>query len=213
MPKDIYEKGNMMKGVKSVLLIILGIALIMIGLRGPILLAAGTMTTASITDVKQYVKSNSSKSTDHNYQVFYSFTDSAGKEASGSYIRYNVYDVMALPDRGERISVRYLSFLSGINVPAETFPLSWADAGCIAAGAALLIGGIGGLRGQKAKASALPQNPVYYSAPPQPQTRPVYQPVPMATAYCAGCGAPLQPDAGFCPNCGKARSIQTIGSR
>ncbi|MDH7490351.1 MAG: DUF3592 domain-containing protein [Anaerolineae bacterium] len=97
------------------LAILAGLALIFLGLRGPILSIAGQPETAVITDVSV------SDREDHEYQVTYQFVVD-GKAYTGAW-NQEALNIATLPNEGARVSIRYLPAWPALNAPArETAP-------------------------------------------------------------------------------------------
>ncbi|MBC7257626.1 MAG: zinc-ribbon domain-containing protein [Chloroflexi bacterium] len=94
-----------------VLAVLAGLALIFLGLRGPILSIFGESATAVITDVSV------SDSEEHEYQITYQFTAN-GQPYAGSW-NQEALNITTLPAEGARISVRYLPAWPGLNAPAR----------------------------------------------------------------------------------------------
>ena len=93
------------------LLIVVGLALVILGLRGPVLGAIGGSASAVITDVSL------ADSEEHEYQVTYRFTVD-GKAFTGSWSQ-EALNVTTLPGEGSTIGVRYLPQWPAMNVPAR----------------------------------------------------------------------------------------------
>jgi len=94
-----------------VLAILVGLALIFFGLRGPILSIAGHPATAVITDVSV------SDSEEHEYQITYQFV-ADGTKYTGSW-NQEALNITTLPNEGARVSIRYLPAWPALNAPAR----------------------------------------------------------------------------------------------
>ncbi len=99
----------------SIPAVILGILLLLFGLRIPILGLFGTSTSAVVTDTRQIVDSTSDKM-DYNYSITYSYTDQNGKDHTSSYQMNKVYNSSSLPGINSTISVKYLPAVPFISV-------------------------------------------------------------------------------------------------
>ncbi len=93
------------------LAILVGLVLIVLGLRGPILSIAGQPETAVITDVSV------SDREDHEYQITYRFV-AGGKAYTGSW-NQEALNVATLPNEGAQVSIRYLPAWPNLNAPAR----------------------------------------------------------------------------------------------
>ena len=113
------------------LLIIVGLALVILGLRGPVLGAIGESATAVITDVSV------SDSEEHEYQVTYRFTVD-GKAYTGSWSQ-EALNITTLPREGATIGVRYLPQWPAMNVPARDAMPSTGNLLLSALGLALIL--------------------------------------------------------------------------
>lgn len=98
-----------------ILAVLAGLALIFLGLRGPLLSIVGQPETAVITDVSV------SDREEHEYQVTYQFVVD-GKAYTGGWTQ-EALNIATLPNEGARVSIRYLPAWPGLNAPArETAP-------------------------------------------------------------------------------------------
>lgn len=103
-------------------LCLVGLILLLAGLRGPLLSVVGESASATVTDVKED-RSRNSKATDHNYVVRYEFRSGRGETATGSYSLARVYDATTLPRRGTGLRVLYLGAWPSLNLSgAEATP-------------------------------------------------------------------------------------------
>lgn len=97
-----------------VLAILAGLALIFLGLRGPILGIVGETDTAVITNA-------SGPDDEDQYQITYQFFV-GGARVTGAYTQETL-NITTLPREGATITVRYLPAWPGLNAPArETAP-------------------------------------------------------------------------------------------
>lgn len=94
-----------------VLAILAGLALLFLGLRGPILGLLGNPTSAVITDVSE------TNSEEHEYQITYRFTV-GGQIYTGSW-NQEALNITTLPGAGDRVSVRYFPAWPVLNAPAR----------------------------------------------------------------------------------------------
>lgn len=99
------------------LLIVVGFALVLIGLIQPAARLFGEATTASIVETEQKIDSSSDKM-DYNYQITYAFSVD-GKRYTGSYQMNKVYNIANLPDMGSWLDIKYLAFMPYINTPVN----------------------------------------------------------------------------------------------
>jgi hypothetical protein len=112
------------------LFVLIGLALIFLGLRGPILGLVGEQATATVTDV--------SEGEDHQYDVAYRFTVN-GSEVRGAWTQ-EALNIATLPREGNTVSVRYLPAWPGMmNVPANQAAPSIANLALAALGLALIL--------------------------------------------------------------------------
>ncbi|NLB45484.1 MAG: zinc ribbon domain-containing protein [Clostridiaceae bacterium] len=123
--------------------IVVGVLLLIMGIRIPLALALGVETTGTVRSVEQRINSNSSK-LDHNYDIHYTFRTRDGKTGSGTTSMNRVYNVTRLPAEGSNIGVTYLPGLPFVNVPSDQKNLGWSTLIFIALGALLLVMGIRG---------------------------------------------------------------------
>lgn len=98
--------------------IIIGLLLLLFGLRLPILGLFGMQTRAIITETRQIVNSTSSKM-DYNYNISYSYTDHNDKMRHSSYQMNRVYNISSLPAINSTISIKYLPVLPYISAPTS----------------------------------------------------------------------------------------------
>jgi hypothetical protein len=97
------------------LLIVVGLAMIILGLQGPILGIVGEPATAVVTDVSV------SDREEHEYQVTYQFV-AGGKTLSGSWTQ-EALNITTLPNEGATVAIRYLPQWPSFNVRrGETTP-------------------------------------------------------------------------------------------
>ena len=97
------------------LLIVVGLAMIILGLQGPILGIVGEPATAVVTDVSV------SDREEHEYQVTYQFVVD-GKTLSGSW-NQEALNITTLPNEGATVAIRYLPQWPSFNVRrGETTP-------------------------------------------------------------------------------------------
>jgi hypothetical protein len=101
----------------SVGVILVGLLLILVGLRGPAALLFGKSATARIDSVRQVVDSTADRM-DYTYRISYSFA-ADGKSQGGSYDLNKVYNVATLPGTGSLLTVKYIPGLAFINTPAS----------------------------------------------------------------------------------------------
>jgi hypothetical protein len=98
--------------------ILVGLLLILVGLRGPTALLFGKSATARIDSVRQVIDSTADRM-DYKYRISYSFAAADGKSHSGSYDLNKVYNVATLPGTGSLLTVKYIPGLAFINTPAS----------------------------------------------------------------------------------------------
>lgn len=99
---------RMKKSIKNrLILIVVGILLVLVGVRSVALVAVGKKTQATVTEVKK-ATGQSNDSMDHNYQISYRFTVE-GKQYNGGFTRKKVYNTATLPSVGALVSVRYIA--------------------------------------------------------------------------------------------------------
>lgn len=120
-----------------VLAILAGLALIFLGLRGPILIALGESAMAVIMDVSV------SDSEEHEYQITYRFAVD-GQTYTGSW-NQEALSIATLPTEGAQIYVRYLPAWPGLNAPTRQTSPSLTNLLIIGLGV-LLIGFSGRVR-------------------------------------------------------------------
>lgn len=97
--------------------VLVGILLLIIALRFPLLGLLGTETSAIVTDTTQVVSSSSSK-LDYNYKISYQFTID-GTNYKSSYQMNKVYNISKLPQTGSTVKVLYLEALPQVSAPAN----------------------------------------------------------------------------------------------
>lgn len=98
-----------------ILAVLAGLALIFMGLRGPILGIVGVPTTAVISDVSL------SDREDNEYQITYRFA-ADGKTYTGAW-HQEAQNIATLPLEGKQVTIRYLPAWPSLNAPArETAP-------------------------------------------------------------------------------------------
>jgi len=95
-------------------LTLVGLFILFLGLRGPLLQVAGVTASGVITDVSRDTSSDSR----YDYIIKYEFVTADGKTHSGSTTRSDVFDVTRLPSTGAAMTVRYLPALPFVNAPA-----------------------------------------------------------------------------------------------
>lgn len=105
----------------ALLLTLVGVLLVIMGLRGPVLEVAGASAPGVITDVTQ---DTSSEDSDYTYNISYSFRTSDGEQHNGITKRSNVLNAGTLPAPGSAINVRYLPSLPLVNAPSGEATLS-----------------------------------------------------------------------------------------
>jgi hypothetical protein len=113
------------------LIILVGLALLFLGLRGPILGVIGESASAVVTSVTETDE-------DYTYTVAYRFTAPDGKSASGS-LTQEALNITTLPDVGGFVTVRYLPAWPSLNVPAKQSAPSLSNLGLAALGLALVL--------------------------------------------------------------------------
>jgi len=101
----------------NVLLLLVGIALILVGLIQPAALLFGEETTASVVAAEQIVD-GSSERMDYNYRITYAFAVD-GKQYTGNYQINKVYNIANLPGEGKILAIKYLAIMPNINAPAS----------------------------------------------------------------------------------------------
>jgi hypothetical protein len=97
--------------------VLVGILLLIIALRFPLLGLLGTETSAIVTDTTQVVSSSSSK-LDYNYKISYQFTID-GTNYKSSYQMNKVYNISKLPQTGSTVKILYLEALPQVSAPAN----------------------------------------------------------------------------------------------
>jgi len=113
---------RMRKSIKNrLILIVVGILLVLVGVRGVALVAVGKTTQATVTEVKKEI-GQSSDPMDHNYQISYRFAVE-GKQYNGAFTRKKVYNTATLPSVGALVSVRYIAQIPAVNGGSDTTPL------------------------------------------------------------------------------------------
>lgn len=96
------------------LLLPLGIlVLFFLGARGIALETIGRQHYAVVTGYEQVIN-NSTEAADHIYKVSYAFSTEKGSRYTGSF-RKKAFKVTNLPSKGQKVSIRYLSFAPGLN--------------------------------------------------------------------------------------------------
>lgn len=94
-----------------ILAVLVGLLLVALGLRGPILGIMGESATAIITDVSL------SDAEEHEYQIAYRF--SVGSQTYTGAWNQEALNVATLPGEGAQIAVRYLPAWPGLNAPVR----------------------------------------------------------------------------------------------
>ncbi len=145
-------------GRNRVLLCIVGMIVVVLGLRGVALGTIGKTTQASVTEVKRAIGDQNDQM-DHNYTISYRFSLD-GKSYSGSFTRKRAYNAATLPSTGSLVTIRYLSFAPTINGGPDAGLLT----GLLLAGLGVLLLGLGVSRSRTASTSAPEESP---SAEPQ----------------------------------------------
>ena len=112
------------------ILIIVGILLVLLGIRTLALKIIGKTDTAVVTEVRRAVSQQDDKM-DHNYQISYSFTVD-GKKYTGSYTKRKVYNTAKLPSVGALVPISYIPKAPMINGGSDTNPIG-----------GILLGGLG----------------------------------------------------------------------
>lgn len=102
----------------AIIMVLLGLALLLIAVRLPLLSVIGTKTLAEVTDVRQVVDSNSS-SMDYNYRINYVFLTDKGESIKSSFEMPKAYDFSKVPAKGKTISIRYLPVWPKLSTPTD----------------------------------------------------------------------------------------------
>ncbi len=114
-----------------VLAVLAGLALIFLGLRGPILSIFGQPATAVITDVSV------SDREEHEYQITYQFV-ADGQTITGAWTQ-EALNIATLPSEGATLSVRYLPAWPGLNAPVRDTAPSLTSLVLIGLGVLLIL--------------------------------------------------------------------------
>lgn len=102
----------------SIVIILIGLVLILIAVRLPLLSVFGTKTAGQVVDIEKVIDSNTS-SMDYTYRVKYVFTDDDGKSIESSFEIPKAYDFSQVPREGTVISIQYLPAWSKLSVPTD----------------------------------------------------------------------------------------------
>lgn len=142
-PSQLKQKTSASK-VKSVWIgIIVGLLLIGIGIRLPIVILFGEQTSARINSVQRRVN-NTEDSMDYRYEIKYQFVAKEGKQTFGSYSLTNVYNQSKLPAVNSKIQIKYVPGLTFINAPISQDKLGVGSVILIALGVFLIFFGVRG---------------------------------------------------------------------
>jgi len=125
-------------GKNRLILAGVGVLLVLLGVRGVALQAAGKSAQAAVTEVKRST-SQQDDAMDHNYRIAYRFAVN-GKNYSGSLTRKKVYNTATLPSVGAMVPIRYIPSVPTINGGANDGVVGGLVFGAL--GIALLLAGI-----------------------------------------------------------------------
>lgn len=123
--------------------VVIGILLIVLGIRMPMAMLFGEQTGARIDSVDRRIDRNSDNM-DYRYVIRYRFTASDEKLITGSYTMTNVYNQSTLPAVNSIIQIKYVPGLSFINAPVSQSNFGLGSVLLIALGIFLMILGIRG---------------------------------------------------------------------
>ena len=116
------QTNNQSKSKKSIgtsiIVVFIGLLLLLLALRLPILNLIGTKTLGQVTNIRKVVDSNTS-SMDFTYRVSYVFLDDDGKSINSSFDMAKDYDFSKVPREGKMITIRYLPAIPHFNAPTE----------------------------------------------------------------------------------------------
>ncbi len=123
------------KSMRLVLLVV-GLLLVLLGLRGVALTVAGKSVQAEVTAVNRAV-GQQDDAMDHNYQISYRFSV-GDKGYTGNLTRTRVYNAATLPSVGDKVTVRYVAAAPAINGGSDVKPLGTIVLGVIGIGVMFL---------------------------------------------------------------------------
>ncbi len=104
--------------VASIVIILVGLFLLLLAIRLPMLNLIGTETVGQVVGIDRVVDSSTS-SMDYTYRVSYVFIDDNGKSIETTFDMPRAYDFSKVPREGTMISIKYLSAWSRLNVPVD----------------------------------------------------------------------------------------------
>ena len=125
-------------------LLLVGIVLMLFGLRVPAIALFGASAAGVVTDREQRVDTQSSRM-DYNYDITYQFTTREGKTVKGSYRMNRVYDVRKLPVTGSQVRVKYVPGMDYINMIPDQEGQILGVLFLIGAGTVVLVMGLRGV--------------------------------------------------------------------
>lgn len=132
--KPAKAKGSSVGG--KILLTFVGLLLMLMGVRGPVLQVAGSSAPGVITDV---TRDTSSEDSDYDYNISYSFRMPDGEQRNGMTRRSNVLNTGTLPRTGSAVTVRYLPSLPLLNAPSGEAKLSIGSIVMLVIGVGLIV--------------------------------------------------------------------------
>lgn len=102
----------------SIVIILIGLFLLLIAIRLPILSLIGTETVGQVVAIDKIVDSNTSNM-DYTYRISYIFIDDNKKSVESTFDMPRAYDFSKVPREGTMITIKYLSAWSRLNVPVD----------------------------------------------------------------------------------------------
>ena len=122
--EEASKAGKGMGAFGRIALFLGGLALLFLGLRGPILSVAGVSAAAEVTQVEQDKLHGDAM--EHNYKITYRFTPPGGSPQTGMKWMKRVYNAATLPKTGSTVWVRYLRACPWLNAPTDDASLNLA---------------------------------------------------------------------------------------
>lgn len=133
-PKAAKAGGNSVGG--KIVLTLVGVLLLLMAVRGPVLQVAGATAPGVVTHV---TRDTSSEDSDYDYDISYTFTTPDGKQHNGMTTRSNVMNASRLPATGSAVTVRYLPALALVNAPSGEAKLSVGSIVMLVLGVGLMV--------------------------------------------------------------------------
>jgi len=122
--EEVSKAGKGMGTFGRIALFIGGLALLFLGLRGPILSVAGVSVAAEVTNVEQDTLHG--EAMENNYKITYRFTPPGGSTQTGMKWMKRVFNAATLPKTGSTVRVRYLRACPWLNAPSDDSSLNLA---------------------------------------------------------------------------------------